>query len=512
MRAIPGPLAKKRATTAQSSFHYPYHGAMGNAREGPYLYYDAAVSICSTCLRRVDAKIVFQDGCVWMLKRCPRHGRERILIADDIDYYRRAREVFIKRPEQVQHPNTKTRYGCPYDCGICPDHEQHGCTLLIEITDCCNLRCPTCYANSGPERQTHRSLQQIESMLDLAVRNEGEPSIVQISGGEPTLHPDFFAVLDLARQRPIQHLMLNTNGVRIANEPAFAERLAGYMPEFEVYLQFDSLRPEALKLLRGVDLTATHQRALARLDALGIPTTLVCTVRREVNDDELGAITDFALTWPCVRGVTFQPVQAAGRLERYRDGYDPGRDRLTLTEVRRKLLKQTRLFAPEDIVPVPCHADNIAMGYAVRQGREAMALTGLVAPEILIQSATNTIAYEREAGLHRALFKLFSTHHSQASQHAALEQFLARAGADSSGLGYDNIFRVLIVEFIDAYAFDLRSIRKTCVHIVHPDGKRVIPFDTYNLFYRDGLETNVLAPIRAERETLKLSGSIATAR
>ena len=485
---------------------------MGNTRERPYLYYDAAISICSTCLRRVDAKIVFQDGCVWMLKRCPEHSRERVLIADDIDYYRQAREVFIKRPQQVCHPNTQTRYGCPYDCGICPDHEQHGCTLLIEITDSCNLRCPTCYANSAPERQTHRSLAQIEAMLDVAVRNETQPSIVQISGGEPTVHPDFFTVLDLARQRPIGHLMLNTNGVRIANEAGFAERLAAYMPEFEIYLQFDSFRPDALKLLRGVDLVATHERALARLNALNIPTTLVCTVRRDVNDTELGAIVDFALTQPCVRGVSFQPVQAAGRLERYADGYDPARDRLTLTEVRRKILRQTSLFEPEDIVPVPCHADNIAMAYAIRTGQETLPLTGMIPPETLIQHAGNTIAYEGESTLHAALFELFSTHHSAASQVRALDQFLARADAGFDGLTYDKLFRVLIVEFMDAFAFDLRSIRKSCVHIVHPDAARVIPFDTYNLFYRDDLEQRVLAPIRAERENVKLSGSIATAQ
>ena len=92
----------------------------------PYQFYDTAVSLCSTCFRRVDAKIVFQDGGVWMLKRCQEHGAERVLIADDIDYYKRAREIFVKTPEQVAHYNTPVRWGCPYDCGVCPDHEQHG--------------------------------------------------------------------------------------------------------------------------------------------------------------------------------------------------------------------------------------------------------------------------------------------------------------------------------------------------------------------------------------------------
>jgi uncharacterized radical SAM superfamily Fe-S cluster-containing enzyme len=468
----------------------------------PYQFYDTAVSICSTCYRRVDAKIVFCDGAVWMLKRCGEHGAERVLIADDIDYYRRCREVFIKAPEQVARYNTPVRWGCPYDCGICPDHEQHGCNLLIEVTDACNLRCPTCYAMSAPERTTHRSLEQIERMLDRACANEVEPDIVQISGGEPTIHPQFWQILDAAKKRPIKHLMLNTNGIKIAEEEGFAERLKEYQPDFEVYLQFDSFRRQPLMMLRAADLRGVHERALEKLNALDIDTTLVMTVRRGVNEQEIGAVVDYALEQPCVRGVTIQPVQAAGRLEKYDGGFDVGRDRLTLTEVRRMVLEQCDVFAPEDVIPVPCHADSIAMAYALKLDGNIIPLTGLVDPELLIEGGRNTIAYEKEETVKDALFHLFSTHHSVSSQTTAMDQFLS-ASSDSDEIAYKNIFRLLIIEFIDAHAFDLRSIRKTCVHIVHPDGERVIPFDTYNLLYRDDLEKTVLAPLRAERRIIK---------
>ena len=305
-------------------------------RTRPYLFYDVAISICSTCYRKVEGKIVFEDDNVLLIKQCPEHGWERVLIADDVDYYRRCREVFIKPPEMPQRYNTPVKYGCPYDCGLCTDHEQHSCLSLIEICDFCNLRCPVCYASSGPDRQQFRTRAQIERMLDAVVANEGHPDVVQISGGEPTLHPDFFTVLDMAKARPIRHLMVNTNGIKIAENQAFAERLATYMPDFEVYLQFDSFERDALMDLRGMDLRSVRQKAIDRLNALGVSTTLVVTLKKGVNDHEVGRILDWAVQQPCVRGVTFQPVQHAGRT----DGFDPARDRLTLTEVRRKIIEQ----------------------------------------------------------------------------------------------------------------------------------------------------------------------------
>jgi uncharacterized radical SAM superfamily Fe-S cluster-containing enzyme len=462
-------------------------------RVRPYLFYDVAVSICSRCFRKVEAKIVFQDGKVLMLKRCPEHGSETVMMADDVDYYRRCREVFLKPPEMPTAYNTPVRWGCPYDCGLCADHEQHSCLSLVEITDHCNLRCPTCYSASGPERLSYRSLDHVERMLDAVVRNEQQPDIIQISGGEPTLHPDFFAILDAAKRRPIRHLMVNTNGLRIAAEEEFAQRLAGYMPDFEVYLQFDSLKEEPLRTLRGADLRTVRQRALERLNRLAVSTTLVVTLQRGLNDDEIGSIIDFALQQPCVRGVTFQPTQVAGRLETF----NPATDRLTLTEVRRRIYEQSDVFRAEDIVPVPCHPDSLAMAYALKVDGKVTPLTSLIPPEVLIEGGRNTVLYEQEQVLHEHIFRTFSTSHSPSSGAGSLHDLLCcLPRIDAPSLGYDNVFRVIIMQFIDAYSFDVRSIKKTCVHIVHPDG-RLIPFDNYNLFYRDELEHTRLAALRA---------------
>lgn len=463
-------------------------------RVRPYLYYDTVISICTECYRKIDGKILFQDGNVYLVKRCPVHGTEKVLVADDVDYYRRSREVFIKPPEMPNHFNTPIKYGCPYDCGLCPDHEQHSCLSIVEITDSCNLDCPICYASSGTHRDSFRSMAHVERLLDAVVRNEGEPDVVQISGGEPTIHPDFFAILDAARSRPIQHLMVNTNGIRIATEEGFAERLQEYGRGFEIYLQFDSFERDALKSLRGADLRRTRERALEKLNRLNISTTLVVTLKKGVNDGEIGKILDFAVQQPAVRGVTFQPVQHAGRAE----GFDPAVNRLTLTEVRRRILEQTSIFRPEDLIPVPCHPDSLAMAYALKLGDKVTPLSGSIDPQILIEGGRNTILLEQDPAIQAGIFKLFATNHSPQSSARSLYELLCCLPKvlAPSAITYENVFRVLIVQFIDAHAFDVRSVKKSCIHIVHPDG-RLIPFDTYNLFYRDGLETSRLAPLRA---------------
>jgi uncharacterized radical SAM superfamily Fe-S cluster-containing enzyme len=463
-------------------------------RVRPYLYYDTVISICTECYRKIDGKILFQDGNVFLVKRCPTHGTEKVLVADDVDYYRRSREVFIKPPEMPNHFNTPIKWGCPYDCGLCPDHEQHSCLSLIEITDHCNLDCPICYASSGTHRQSYRSLAQVERMLDAVVRNEREPDVVQISGGEPTIHPDFFAILDAARARPIRHLMVNTNGIRVATEEGFAERLAEYGAGFELYLQFDSFERDALMSLRGADLRRIRESALEKLNALNISTTLVVTLKKGVNDHEVGTILEYAVTQRAVRGVTFQPIQHAGRAE----GFDPATNRLTLTEVRRRILEQTSMFRAEDVIPVPCHPDSLAMAYALKLDGKVAPLSGLVDPQILIEGGRNTILFEEDPAVQAGIFRLFATNHSPESSARSLHDLLCclpRVAAPAS-FTYQNIFRVLIVQFIDAHAFDVRSVKKSCIHIVHPDDGRLIPFDTYNLFYRDSLEETRLAPLR----------------
>jgi uncharacterized radical SAM superfamily Fe-S cluster-containing enzyme len=462
--------------------------------ERPYTYYDFTLSICPTCLRRVDAKIVFENGNVFMLKNCVEHGFEKVLLATDIEYYKNIRN-YNKPGEVPLQFTTRTHFGCPYDCGLCQDHEQHSCLTVVEITDRCNLSCPTCYAMSSPHYGRHRTVEEVERMLDIIVANEGQPDVVQISGGEPTIHPEFFTILDIAKKKPIKHLMVNTNGIRIAKDFEFAKQLATYAPDFEIYLQFDSFKPAALEQLRGRDLAEIRMKALEHLNKLNLSTTFVVTLQKGLNDDEIGKIIEFALKQECVRGVTFQPTQVAGRNE----NFNTQTNRLTLTEVRQNILSQTDIFSANDLIPVPCNPDALAMGYALKIDGNVFPMTRYIDPAHLLDKSKNTIVYEQDAALHSQLIDIFSTGISVDKVTENFNQLLCcLPNIKAPGLNYNNLFRIIIMRFIDAYDFDVRSIKKSCVHIVHKDG-RIIPFETMNLFYRDEKEV-YLKELQAERK------------
>lgn len=461
-------------------------------KAAPYLFHSQTTSLCETCLEPVPAKVIIEDECVWYLKRCLSHGVQKTLISDDLDYWRQ-QKLWLKPGDRPLTAQTRTEAGCPFDCGLCPDHEQHSCLAIIEINQACNLACPVCFADAADVHGSHLPLATIEGMLDALVASEGEPDLVQISGGEPTIHPDFFAVLDAVKRRPIRHVMINTNGVRIAQDPEFVARLASYAPRLEVYLQFDSMNDEALVDLRGARLSRIRRAALEALEAVGLSTTLVAVIKRGVNDGEVAEIIHEALRWRCVRGVTFQPVQDAGRNE----GFDANANRVLLTQIRREVAK-AGVFGLEDMIPLPCNPDQICIGYGLRDGATVTPLTSLL-PRELILSGPNTISYEAYPELRARVMDLLSLATAQANTEEKLAGLLCclPQAVVPAELSYSNSFRVVILQFLDRYNFDLGTVKRSCVHFVTEAGQ-IIPFDTYNTYYRTGAEgADVLARHRA---------------
>jgi 7,8-dihydro-6-hydroxymethylpterin dimethyltransferase len=274
--------------------------------------------------------------------------------------------------------------------------------------------------------------------------------------------------------------MLNTNGIRIARDPQLAQELAGLMPGFEVYLQFDSLQAEALQNIRGQDLRGVREQALEQLERYNISTTLVCAIRKGVNDAEIGEIIRYAQQWRCVRGITFQPVQDAGRNDGGKRAH-----RITLSEIRSHIIEADNPFGDGDMIPLPCHPENICIGYGIRTNGVITPVTGLLPREELLKGVDNTITFEKSKGLREAFYRLFSLDACGEQTTDNLQTLLCCLPRvqGSGALSYENVFRIVIMGFMDRYDFDIGSVKRSCTHFVEPDGK-IYPLETWNLFHR----------------------------
>ncbi|MFM7865338.1 MAG: radical SAM protein, partial [Planctomycetaceae bacterium] len=260
----------------------------------------ATQSLCPHCLAVIPAKILSRNGRVYFRKQCPQHGvREDFVCSDDRWFDRMEYSLPGKVPSSFA---VSPQRGCPYDCGLCTEHEQHTCVAVLEISSSCNLTCPLCYASSKPGG-VHVSVADCQRAIDFLVRYEGRPEILQLSGGEPTIHPQFVEILDYACRQPIDIVMINTNGVRLASDQRLLDELAQRNRRCEVYLQFDGLDQASSQVLRGEPLLETKLRAIEELGRRDIRTILVCTVETGVNTDQLGELVRFGAERPWITGI-----------------------------------------------------------------------------------------------------------------------------------------------------------------------------------------------------------------
>jgi len=451
------------------------------ARHRDYTFLGTTQSLCPECLSVVPAKIIARGKRVYFRKQCSEHGEREDFVCSDVSWYDRMEFALpAKMPAMM---GVEPNRGCPLDCGLCTEHEQHTCIGVLEITSSCNLTCPMCYAGSSPGGK-HLSVEDCRRQIDRLVEVEGRAEICQLSGGEPTTHPQLAEIIAYALSREIDYVMINTNGIRFARDPELVDLVAKHRERLEIYFQFDGLNDDVYRALRGEPLFEKKLGALDALGRAGVHVTLVPTLQAGVNDDQLGRIVEFGLARPWITGISFQPATYSGRhvlpgqLER----------RITFPDVIRGIAEQTGgLFGEDDFLPLPCAHPNchqIAMAY--RHDGTATPVTRFIDAVANFDLLANGISFTRE------------------KSRELIQQYLARSAccggncgpADSSGadffqgvlnmdLGAENLFRITITSFLDAYNFDVRRVMKCCTHHVLPSG-HVIPFCAYNVLYRDG--------------------------
>lgn len=470
--------------------------------DADYVFHELTRSICPNCRRVIDAKILLRDNKVYMSKRCPACGPFMSLVYGDAEAY--VSYSHHNKPGTIPLAYGATvERGCPHDCGLCPDHEQHACLGIIEVNSACDMDCPLCFADAAPGFSL--ALEEVEQMLDDYVRTEGQPEVVQFSGGEPTVHPRIIDFIRAAQNRNIRFVMLNTNGKRIARDDRFLEQLNEVRPS--IYFQFDGFEAETYRILRGEpDILEEKLRALDRLAEIGLNVTIVPAIERGVNELEIGSIVEFAIKHPAVRGITFQPVFRAGR---HITG-DP-MSRMTIPDVVRCIEAQTGgKFIASDFVPVPCCFPTCnSVTYAFIEGDAVTPLPRIINVNDYLDYITNRIVPDFSHEVRMALEGLWSSS-SVAGSAKSLQQVATSCQACElpDGLAIDaianNMIMIMLQDFMDPWTFNQKNLMKCCKEFLLPGGKQ-IPFCAYNTIgYREQarLQLNAMEPERrrARRE------------
>ncbi len=305
--------------------------------------------------------------------------------------------------------------------------------------------------------------------------------MVQFSGGEPTIHPEIISMLEAAKDKGIQYVMVNTNGVRIARDREFVRELARI--GIAVYLQFDGFSPRTFQTLRGQDLSDMKRLAIKNLSSFNVDTVLVSTVQRGVNENEMGRIVDYAMETPVVRGVVFQPTFYTGR----HPSFNP-MDRVTLPDVVKGIAAQSKYgFQPSDFVPIPCCFPTCSSAtYVYVEDGKMIPLPRVVDVENYLDYFKNRTVADIDSIVQGAFDSLYSAASVPGSDEM-LKNYCTACGIPFDlGELKDKVKMIMIQPFPDPYTFNIKQVMKCCIHELLPNG-RIVPFCVYNNVYRDRL-------------------------
>lgn len=426
-------------------------------------------SLCPHCLLRIEARRVTEGNSVYLEKECPSHGTlEKVLLWKNAPY------AYSEWSRAAAAARNGGAPDCPSKCGLCPDHAQDTCAAIIEVTHRCNMRCPVCFAGAGVQAASDPDRQRIARMLQTVLDRSG-PCPVQFSGGEPSMRDDLPDIIGMARQLGFEHIQVNSNGIRLAQEPHYAATLkeAGASA---VFLQFDGLTDEVHIRIRGTALSKIKQEALDHCESAKLGVILVPTLVRGINEDQIGAVIQFAKKkTPTVKGVHFQPMAFLGR---YPEMPENGK-RILIPEILAGIETQTGgELKAEQFIPPGCEESHCSFSAFSFVGAD-----GNLVPttRFFLSGETDTCCGGDAA---RESRRSVSNRWKYRDSDFPIVQKEEREGAVGGHTPSDQGFlerarsRSLCVSgmaFQDAWNIDLERLQKCCVHVVSQD-LRIIPF------------------------------------
>jgi len=475
-------------------------------------------SLCPKCLKVIDAEVFVDDnGTVKIRKTCPEHGYfEDTYTFSDYELYKWA-EKYAHYGSGIENPLTKENNGCPFDCGICPNHKSHTVLAIIDVTNRCNMRCPVCFANAATAGYVYEpSLEQIREMLiTLRSIKPVPPPAIQFSGGEPTVRKDLPEIVRMAKELGFRHVEVDTNGLVLAENIDYYKALldAGMST---IYLQFDGLTDDIYIKLRGMPLLNKKLKVIENARKLGHESiVLVVTLSKGVNDHQMGDIIRFAMeNSDVVRCVNVQPISFSGRATQL----EREQLRINTSDFMKLVEEQTNgLITRWDFRPVPSVVP-IARAIGALKGKRYVEFTTSpfcgVATFLVKTSSGEWVPITRLADVDKffdAMEKVYedavsgrkiraymraiaSLRYIKFSVLRSLVWPVVKEGSYKAlGKFMRNVIMIGCMHFMDVWNFDLQRVQHCVIHYALPDGT-VRPFCTHNNIHREIIERKFSIP------------------
>lgn len=457
-----------------------------------YTYYKTTRSVCPVCHEVIPAKIIFVDNSVYMLKNCISHGEFRALISRNKENY--IESLKINKPATYPLKSFKDKFeGCSVNCGLCPEHQQHTCLPIIEITDYCNMDCPVCLA-SNRSRFNMRP-EEFRGIIDGLVKAEGIVDLINISGGEPTINPHLPELIDIARRPEIVNISISTNGRIFLKNKDLLLRLID--KDVFISLQFDGFSPDAYTVMRGESMLDEKLEILALLEKHSARTSLVMTLVNGLNTGSIPEVLKFFLEKEFIKSLMFQPVIFANS----RFPYDESMA-VTLPDVMEMIASGSGgIIDVKDIVNLPCsHPSCFALTYLLKlKGGGYIPLPKLIDIESYLDTIKNKTIPGLEPGSYNVIqdniYRLWSSSgiYPEAEKITkTIKSLIGQMGSLGRNPSAPDVFKIVesnvksiyIHHFMDAYNFDISRAMKCCNQYALP-GSKLIPSCVYNNTIRE---------------------------
>lgn len=451
------------------------------------IYLRSTLAFCSDCGKTEFARIVARNSGVYMERVCPVRGAVGVKIAKDPAWYQ-ARIAAPRAMQACSGAPVPGKHGCPLDCGPCPWHSGRLHLPVFSITNDCNLDCPICFTYNRPDKKYFKSIEDTRKIIGHILERNAEVQLINLTGGEPTLHPQLFELLEACKQAGIERVTMNTNGIRIAGDFEFAKRIkeAGV----QVVLSLDTLEPNKSLLIHGKDITRAKRKCLANLEALDIPTTILPVCIKGCNEAEVAEIVHTWVRKPFVRSVTVQNMTFTG----LNGSQFAPHEHITLDEVEELLASRPGIAQADFFAPSSYHPMCYSAAYYIVRGEQMVSLATILGTGMLAEMSAGSYFLNPERDLSAAFRDGINRMWAEGADDASiamLREFLAALYPPRHKLRPDEqrqilerwVKMVLIHPHMDADNFDIDRV-SACGDLVPDESGQMVPACAYNLLYR----------------------------